>query len=134
MLLVDIDRLIEYNGKKGFLVGNELLIELSKLIENNIRKADSMIRYGGDEFLIVLPNITKEGAAVVAEKLRIKVENHGFPSLDGKRNEKITISVGIADFPSDGKRPSELMLNIGTAANSAFKSGGNKISVFRKVT
>jgi len=71
---------------------------------------------------------------VVAEKLRIKVENHGFPSLDGKRNEKITISVGIAGFPSDGKRPSELMLNIGQVANSAFKSGGNKISVFRKVT
>ena len=134
MLLVDIDRLSEYNAKNGFLIGNELLIELSKLIENNIRKADSLIRYGGDEFIIVLPNITKEGAAVVAEKLRIKVENHGFPSLDGKRNEKITISVGIADFPSDGKRPSELMLNIGQAANSAFKSGGNKISVFRKVT
>ncbi|MBI3754012.1 MAG: response regulator [Deltaproteobacteria bacterium] len=132
MMMIDVDNLQGYNTKDGFLLGNEALVELARLIENNIRKADCVIRYGGDEFLVVLPNIKKEAAAIVAEKLRIRAGNHAFPSSDGRRNAKISISIGVAGFPVDGREQNELMLNISQAVQSAFRSGGNKVSLFKK--
>jgi|GEM_PF-5797610 len=136
VLLIDVDRLHNYNTRNGFLLGNEALIDLAGLIKDNIRKADCLIRYGGDEFLVVLPNIKQEAAAVVAEKLRVSVENHPFPSADGKKAERLTISIGLAGFPADGKESNELMSNVSHAAKSAFQyaslSGGNKVSIFRK--
>ncbi|MEK7828739.1 MAG: GGDEF domain-containing protein, partial [Deltaproteobacteria bacterium] len=136
VLLIDVDRLHNYNARNGFLLGNEALIDLAGLIKDNIRTADCLIRYGGDEFLVILPNIRQETAAAVAEKLRVRVENHTFPSADGKKAERLTISIGVAGFPADGKESDELMSNVSQAAKSAFQyaslSGGNKVSIFRK--
>lgn len=134
MLMIDVDKLQDYNTRNGFLLGNAALVDLARLVEDNIRKADCLIRYGGDEFLVVLPNIAKEAAAQVAEKLRIRVGNHAFPSSDGKKNERISISIGIAGFPADGKESNELMLNVSHAVKYAFQSGGNKVSIFKKAT
>ncbi len=134
MLMIDVDRLQDYNTRNGFLLGNSALVDLSRLINDNIRKADCLIRCGGDEFLVVLPNIAKEVASAVAEKLRIRVGNHAFPSSNGKKNERINISIGIAGFPADGKESNELMLNLNHAVKSALQSGGNKVSIFKKAT
>ena len=136
VLLVDVDRLNNYNTRNGFLLGNEALILLAGLIKDSIRKADCLARYGGDEFVVILPNLKQETAAVVAEKLRHRVENYPFPSADGKKGERLSISVGVAGFPADGKESNELMSNVSHAAKSAFQyeslSGGNKVSIFRK--
>ncbi|MBI5327265.1 MAG: response regulator [Deltaproteobacteria bacterium] len=134
MLMIDVDRLHDYNTTNGFLLGNTLLVDLARLLEDNIRKADCMIRYGGDEFLIILPSIRKEAAAAVAEKLRIRVGNHAFNSANGKRSGRITVSIGVAAFPADGKESDELIQNISHAARSAFQSGGNKVTLFNKIT
>lgn len=134
MLTIDVDRLQDYNTRNGFLLGNAAIIELARLMEDNIRKADCLIRYGGDEFLVVLPNIAKEAAVAVAEKLRIRVENHAFPSSDGKQNQRLSVSIGVACFPADGKESNELMLNARYAVKSAFQSGGNRVSIFKKAT
>lgn len=132
MIMVDIDGLREYNTKNGLLFGHEMLVDLARLIDGNIRKADCLIRYGGDEFLIVLPNINKEAATAVAEKLRFRVGSHGFSSSDGKRNGRITVSIGVAAFPADGKDSKELLININKAVKSAFQSGGNKVVVYKQ--
>ncbi|MBI5048440.1 MAG: response regulator [Deltaproteobacteria bacterium] len=134
MLMVDVDRLHDYNTANGFLLGNEVLVDLARLLEDNIRKADCLIRHGGDEFLIVLPSIRKEVAAAVAEKLRIRVEGHAFHSANGKKNARITVSIGVATFPADGKESNELIQNISHAVRSAFQSGGNKVTLFNKAT
>src|SRR3989338_1937408 len=131
MLMIDIDNLQDYNTRNGFLLGNELLIGLSGILEDNVRQADCLIRYGGDEFIIILPNIVKEAAAAVAEKLRMRVENHMFPASDAKKNGRVTVSIGIAAFPVDGKESEELLANLNKAAKSAFQSGGNKVVTFR---
>ncbi len=127
MLMIDVDRMQDYNTKHGFLIGNEALMDMARLIENNIRKADCLIRYGGDEFLIALSNMKKDGAARVGEKLRIRIGNHAFPSSDGKKSGRIKVSIGVANFPVDGRESNELLLKAAGAAKSAFQSGGNKV-------
>src|SRR3990170_783956 len=134
MIMIDVDRQQDYNTKHGLLLGHEMLVDLARLIDSNIRKADCLIRYSGDEFLVVLPNINKEAASAVAEKLGIRVGSHGFPSSDGKKNGRITVSIGVVGFPVDGKDSKELILNINKTVKSAFQSGGNKVVVFKKTT
>ncbi|MEK7845948.1 MAG: GGDEF domain-containing protein, partial [Nitrospinota bacterium] len=136
VLLVDMDRLHNYNARNGFSLGNEALVLVAKLIKDNIRTADCLIRYNGDAFIVILHNVGREAAVAVAEKLRVKVENYQFPSAGGKKDEKLTISVGVACFPADGAEKDELMSNVQGTVKSAFQyaslSGGNRVSIFRK--
>jgi len=132
LLMIDVDRFQAYNSKNGTLLGNEVLIHLAKLLENNIRKADCLVRYGGDEFLVILPNITKDASAAVAEKLRIRVENHLFPAADAKGGERITVSIGVAAFPSDAREADELLANLSKITKTAFQNGGNRVTIYKE--
>ena len=99
MLMVDIDLFKKINDLHGHNVGDEVLVSLAGLVNEGMRKTDYLIRFGGDEFIVFLPDTPLETACKIAERLRIKVENHIFEKVG-----HITISIGVAMYlKSDNK-------------------------------
>ncbi len=101
ILLFDIDKFKNVNDTYGHVVGDKCIRKLSLISKEIIRKKDSIGRYGGDEFIIVLPDLESEEAFYVAERLRKKVMDSTVP--------KFTISIGIANYPLDGETSLSLL-------------------------
>ncbi|TLN23610.1 sensor domain-containing diguanylate cyclase, partial [bacterium] len=99
-IFFDMDRFKTVNDSFGHLVGSRLIGEVGQLISATIRKTDIAARYGGDEFVIILPNTSKEGAVVFAEKLRKVLNAKKFLSEEGLEI-KATASFGVATYPDD---------------------------------
>jgi len=93
LLMVDVDHFKEYNDTHGHIDGDEVLINLAEIFKRFTRKVDIIARYGGEEFAIVLPETKREGAGVLAERLRKAVA-----STELKDDRKITVSIGIGFF------------------------------------
>jgi diguanylate cyclase (GGDEF)-like protein len=102
VMMIDIDHFKNYNDTFGHLKGDDLLVQLSRLLERNMRKADVIARYGGEEFLVMLPETDKDAAKVAAEKIRKAAENHDFHLGQADIGPgKITLTVGISSLPKD---------------------------------
>lgn len=101
VVFLDMDYFKKVNDSYGHLVGSRLLTEVGQLLKKNVRKADIAARYGGDEFVIVLPNTPKEGAFILAEKLRDLIRENDFLVSQGHRI-RVTASFGLASYPDDG--------------------------------
>ncbi len=108
LVFIDLDHFKNVNDTYGHLVGSRLLTEIGHLIHNHIRKVDMAARYGGDEFVIVLPNTSKEGAIAMVTKLRQKIREHDFLAGDGCRI-RVTASFGIASFPEDAQNKHDII-------------------------
>lgn len=97
LIMLDVDLFKQVNDSYGHVAGDELLKGLAEVISHNVRGADLIARYGGDEFALILPETNKAQAYLVAEKLRRKVETTTFEPEEGKQLN-ITISLGIAIY------------------------------------
>jgi len=93
LMLIDIDHFKSVNDTYGHDVGDAVLIELTKILNENIRKIDIFARWGGEEFLILSPETDTQNIQILAEKLRLVVENSSFDTVG-----KITISIGISEL------------------------------------
>ncbi|MBI5587251.1 MAG: sensor domain-containing diguanylate cyclase [Deltaproteobacteria bacterium] len=100
MIFLDLDFFKEVNDSFGHLRGSQLLKEVAQLIIGLIRNVDMACRYGGDEFIIMMPETQKENAVVVAEKIRVAIREATFLRDDGI-NVRLTGSFGVACFPED---------------------------------
>ena len=103
LIMFDIDFFKNYNDTHGHLAGDKVLQGIGALVANNIRKIDLGARYGGEEFAVVLPNTVAASARVVAEKLRVLIEQHQFRFQESQPHGNITISIGVATYPAAGK-------------------------------
>jgi diguanylate cyclase (GGDEF)-like protein len=108
LVFIDLDYFKTVNDTHGHLVGSALLTEVGHLIAKNIRKVDSAARYGGDEFVIILPSTSKSGAIIMVSNLRQALRSHCFITGDGHKI-RITASYGIATFPDDADSKNELV-------------------------
>ncbi len=108
VLFLDLDRFKEINDAHGHLVGGKVLIEVSRLLRSNVREGDVLIRYGGDEFVAVLPGATARDAMEVAQRTREAIRSHRFLGREG-RDIRVTASVGIATYPEDARTCDELI-------------------------
>ncbi len=99
ILMLDLDYFKKVNDTYGHDVGDKVLIELSKVLVQSVRESDMVIRYGGEEFLIILQNTTQSYGDKVAEKIRLAVESMKIKVSGGVLQK--TISIGIADYPDD---------------------------------
>ncbi len=125
LLMVDLDGLKAINDAMGHLRGDEVLRGLARVIRSSIRTVDSAYRYGGDEFLVLLPETEFIGAFVVAEKIREGVEAIGV-SRNGE--PEASASIGLVSYPEDGATAEELMLAADRAMYQAKSLGKNQVS------
>ncbi len=93
LIMLDIDKFKIINDTYGHLVGDEVLIYLTKVLNENKRKSDMVFRYGGDEFFMLLPNTTLKGAIEVGQRLLDAVENSEIPKV-----KNITVSIGVSSY------------------------------------
>ncbi|BEP29588.1 response regulator [Helicovermis profundi] len=94
IIMMDIDNFKKVNDMYGHLTGDDVLYNIAQIIKEHIRKIDLVGRYGGEEFIVVLPETDKESAFIVADKLRKAIEAFNFDGI----NHKVTISGGIAEY------------------------------------
>jgi diguanylate cyclase (GGDEF)-like protein len=126
MLMVDLDGLKAINDSMGHLRGDEVLRSVGRVITGSIRAVDSAYRYGGDEFLILLPETEFIGAYVVAEKIREGVEQLGESLASDQAST--SVSIGLVSHPEDGSTSEELMVAADRAMYQAKSLGKNQIS------
>lgn len=126
LLMIDLDGLKAVNDSYGHHRGDEVLRTLAGVIRRSIRLVDTAYRYGGDEFLVLLPETDFAGAFVVAEKIRAGAEEAGLKAGGG---ELLTsVSIGLVSCPEDGTSTEELMIAVDRAMYQAKSLGKNQIS------
>ncbi len=128
LIMVDIDWFKKCNDSYGHPFGNLVLKSLSDLIRHSIRDVDMLFRYGGEEFMVILPQTDKEQAKTIAERIRSQVERSEFVDPEKSFRTKITVSVGIACFPEDGKTQPDLIGKVDHALYQAKGWGKNLVS------
>lgn len=130
LLMMDLDFFKPVNDTYGHDAGDQVLRELAVLLQENVRESDLVIRYGGEEFLIVLIETDAESAMQVAEKIRLAVEKHKF-KVGGTSLSK-TISAGLADYPNDGQAFWQVLKFADVSLYAAKEGGRNKVVKFHK--
>jgi diguanylate cyclase (GGDEF)-like protein len=108
LVFMDLDRFKPINDQYGHLRGSRTLREVGFLIRAAVRETDIPARYGGDEFVIVLPQTDGEPARVLADKLRSLIEEHTFLQEEGI-NARLGVSLGVATYPEEAKTKEELI-------------------------
>lgn len=139
-LMLDIDRFKIYNDSFGHPEGDNALRALSIVIEENVRHIDFPVRYGGEEFAVILPETDLNGAQATAEKIREAVEGvmkaGNRVRIDGDEVEMlkdVTVSVGVAGWEI-GDDFSDLCTKADKALYAAKEGGRNRVEVFKEAT
>ena len=125
VLFLDIDLFKLVNDMFGHLIGSRVLREVGTLLRKSVRDVDAVIRYGGDEYTIVLVETGLDGAAIVAERIRQTVEAHTFAKADGLAI-KLTVSLGYACSPDDATTKVELLEMADQAMYRGKTAGKNR--------
>jgi len=125
LVMVDIDHFKKVNDTFGHSVGDGVLKEVSAILKGSIREIDTASRYGGEEFILILPNTVKDNALVVAERMRLSIEQHTFQEID--RN--ITVSIGISGMPDEKAETDEKLVRCADFALYRAKQLGRNRTV-----
>jgi diguanylate cyclase (GGDEF)-like protein len=132
LLILDVDFFKHVNDTYGHPQGDELLRQLGEVIRMHARKIDICCRYGGDEFVVLMPETIKAEAAMVAGRLRQAIENNEF-TLE-TTTAKITVSIGVAGYPQDVSSKQQLVKSADSALYAAKQSGRNNVKLATRET
>ena len=127
IIMLDIDYFKSYNDTHGHPAGDYVLKTMAGILVKNMRNIDLTSRYGGEEFALILVETDKASAGIVANKLIRLVEGYKFNYESTQPNGKITISMGVATFPDNGKTPDELISQADKRLYRAKKEGRNRV-------
>jgi len=127
VFLFDIDNFKNYNDANGHLAGDKLLQELAGLVNDAVRKDDIFGRFGGEEFLLILPHTSASQAVAAAEKIRNLLASHPFPFRERQPLGCISVSGGVAEYPYDGLDAAGLLHAADGALYEAKRAGRNKV-------
>jgi diguanylate cyclase (GGDEF)-like protein len=125
LLMMDLDGLKSINDKFGHFHGDRVLRQVGEVIESGVRRIDTAARYGGDEFVVLLPETDPSGAYVLAEKVRLGVADlsidvNGMPI-------RPSMSVGVVAYPDDGRTSDELTISADQAMYASKRGGKNRV-------
>jgi diguanylate cyclase (GGDEF)-like protein len=125
MLMVDIDHFKSVNDTHGHAAGDAVLARVGQILHESFYETDVVGRYGGEEFIVLLPRAETSGVFRKAEALRHRFEAEVIPS--GFENLKITVSVGLAHYPQNGRTAEELIASADRALYRAKETGRNRV-------
>ena len=127
VFIFDIDYFKRYNDVNGHTEGDGLLVELSRLIRENSRATDIVARFGGEEFIVIMPDTDKNSAWTYAEKIRKLIEEFSFNNREKQPSGYVSISGGVASFPFDGNSLNAVIRRADEALYESKKSGRNRV-------
>jgi len=127
LIMIDIDWFKRFNDNYGHEVGNRVLVGLTRVFKTCIRDVDILCRYGGEEFIVILPQTTEREALKIAERIREEVEKSEFGGGDGIPTLKVTVSLGVSSFPENRRSQEELVNAVDQALYRAKGSGKNTV-------
>lgn len=130
LILIDIDYFKHFNDTNGHLLGNEVLIQVADILLRSVREKDKAFRFGGEEFVILLPATDRKEAAVVAERIRQNIELTVFPCGDRQPSGRLTVSLGVSCssfLPKELRTPNQLIEIADQALYKAKAFGRNKV-------
>lgn len=136
LALLDIDNFKVYNDTNGYLKGDQVLRGVARILRENFRKTDIVTRWGGEEFAVLLPetekpDLSRPNAALhFTERVRHAVESERFATSLSMEPTRVTLSGGVATFPTDTLHKEDLLAKANTALKRAKTSGKNQICVF----
>jgi len=128
MLMIDSDNLKQINDRHGHEAGNRMLKTVAKSIAGELRNTDVLARYGGDEFIALLPETPPERAIEVAERIRRAIDT-STAEFGGERLHT-TVSIGVACYPEDGRSPDAMQARADRAMYMAKEQGRNRVLRF----
>ena len=120
LVMLDIDYFKKVNDDYGHQVGDTVLTEVSDVILKSIRDIDTASRFGGEEFMVILPNTGRENAKMGAERMRVEIERHSFPEVE----RPITVSIGIAGLPDPAIENEDRLIRCADCALYRAKQNG----------
>lgn len=126
ILFIDLDLFKGVNDTHGHLIGSRVLGEVGSLLKKSVRDVDLVIRYGGDEYTIILVETDAESAAIVAERIRTTIERNEFLAEEGY-DIRLTACIGYACFPDDTRSKLELLEVADKAMYRGKFSGRNRV-------
>ncbi|MFA6197209.1 MAG: diguanylate cyclase [Sulfurimonas sp.] len=122
VILLDIDHFKFVNDTYGHDIGDDVLVNLANILKQDVRSTDILGRWGGEEFLIILPQTEVPHAVLLGEKLRVAVESHIFATV-----EKITCSFGVSQFKAEDESAKEVVKRADNGLYEAKNSGRNRV-------
>jgi diguanylate cyclase (GGDEF)-like protein len=125
-ILLDLDHFKVINDRYGHESGDKVLALVGRILNSTIRGSDFAARFGGEEFLILLPDTDREGAVTVAEKIRSEIARSEVPGIGGP----LAASLGVAILPGDASESDELLRKADRALYTAKESGRNRVHAF----
>jgi diguanylate cyclase (GGDEF)-like protein len=133
VLMIDSDNLKKVNDAFGHEAGNQLLRQVARLVQAQMRYTDVLARYGGDEFIVLLPETPAAGALEVATRICAAIASTPL-ERDGKRLTTTTVSIGVSIHPADGDRLDTLVARADEALYQAKQGGRNRVALFQAKT
>ena len=134
LIMMDVDHFKKYNDQNGHQAGDEVLQKVATLLRNETRICDMECRYGGEEFVLILPETSKEEALGLAEKLRRKIYETEFPHGHKQPSGRLTVSLGVATFPEDASDDKSLIEVADGGLYRAKNNGRNCVACAERVS
>ena len=128
IIFLDLDGFKTVNDRYGHLIGGRTLVEIGKIIAQTVRKRDRVARYGGDEFVVMLPAAGESESMGVAEKIRLAIQNYDFQTALQKEI-LLSASFGVAVFPEHGETATDLIQKADQAMYRVKYSGKNAVCI-----
>jgi len=132
-IMVDVDHFKHYNDTNGHPEGDGVLAKVSEILRNSVRDQDICCRYGGEEFFITLPNAQTDRAVAIAERIRQAIEQTEFPHGEQQPSSRLTVSLGVATYPTHADVAEELIQCADQALYVAKRAGRNRTCVYEDI-
>jgi diguanylate cyclase (GGDEF)-like protein len=134
VLMIDVDHFKRYNDEHGHLAGDHVLRRVGEVVRQSLRQSDVAFRFGGEEFAVIMPHATRDGALALAHRLVREMEAAAFPHEETQPGGSLTVSVGVATFPDQGQSGRELVEKADAALYRAKESGKNRAVLYESGT
>jgi diguanylate cyclase (GGDEF)-like protein len=127
LVMLDIDDFKKFNDTHGHPAGDKVLVTVAEILRDTLRECDLAFRYGGEEFVAILPETGVEEALVAAERVRANIEYGSTRGLHGVTETGVTVSVGVAAYPRDGRDGDGLLKAVDALLYKAKGQGKNTV-------
>ena len=127
LIILDIDNFKSFNDRFGHAIGDKVLIAIGEIINRSLRKVDYAFRYGGEEFVILLPETPLENAILTVERIRERIADEAANSVPEAYGSRVTVSAGVACYPENGSKREDLFSLMDSYLYKAKSMGKNRV-------